>query len=43
MALFEFDGPLIGSNELAKVIRKMMEAINALDERIKELEKGTAD
>ena len=42
MALFEFDGPT-GDNELAKLLRQMMEVINALDERIKKLEMDDAD
>jgi hypothetical protein len=42
MPIFEFDGQMTGDNDLAKLLRRMMEEINALDERIKRLEKGGA-
>jgi hypothetical protein len=39
MAIFEFDGPMDDdTNELSKILRKMMETINSLDERLKKLE-----
>ena len=43
MAIFNFDGELDNDvNEPAKVIRKALEAINDLDERVRKLEEGAA-
>ena len=42
MAIFEFEGPMDpDTDDLSKFVRRVLEAINNLDERIKKLEEAS--
>ena len=42
MAIFDFQGPTDpDADDLSKFVRRVLEAINGLDERIKKLEEAT--